>query len=63
MFFRPNTPWLHEYSVHLSVAGVELADGRARLDRVDHQALIDQRQPHDMRGLGECLGDFRVSPW
>ena len=54
----PNTPWLHECSVHFSVLGVELADGRARLDRVHHQALIDQRQAHDMRRLGEGLGDL-----
>ena len=40
------------------VLGVELADGRARLDRSHHQALIDQRQPHDMRGLGEGFGDL-----
>ena len=38
--------------------GVELADGRARLDRIHHQALIDQRQLHDMRRLGEGLGDL-----
>ena len=59
MFFRPNTPWLHECSVHLSSLRVEFADGRARLHRGDHQALIDQRQLHDMRGLGEGFGDLR----
>ena len=38
--------------------GVELADGRARLDRIHHQALIDQRQFHHMRRLGEGLSDL-----
>ena len=48
MFLRPNTPWLHECSVQRSSDLVEFADRRARLDRIDDQALIDRRQLGDM---------------
>ena len=37
---------------------VEFADGRARLDRIHHQALIDGRNPRHMRGLREGGGDL-----
>ncbi len=42
----------------------EFADRRARLDRVDDQALIDQRHAHDMRGLGlKASATLSLSPY
>ena len=54
---KPNTPWQPICSVQWPRL-VVFGDGRARLDRVDDDAVVAQVQPGDMRGLGEGGGDL-----
>ena len=58
MLFRPNTPWLHEYSVHLPVVASNSPIAARGSIAFTTMRWLMQRQLHDMRGLGEGLGDL-----